>query len=494
MPEFDTEGRVTLTNPAHAEILGYGYGEVKGQLIWGLFAPEECEKQKEIFFRAVNGRPEPTPNVARCTRRDGSLIDVMFNWTYEYDQDGTLKGFISVMTDVTEQLAARRALVEAKEVAERANEEKSRFLAATSHDLQQPLHSLSIMLGLLHAQKDEKQRAEVLSTMERALEGAQGLLRAVLDLSKLEAGVVTPRFETMSVNELFEQIAAELGPQTQAKDVELRVVPSSRAIISDRALLKSILYNLVSNAIRYTAKGKVLVGARLRDGGLALEVWDTGIGIPKSRQRDIFKEFTRLESGQPETGAVHSLGFGLSIVDRSCMLLGHRLTLDSELSVAPFSGYLFRSPSLASVKGDGIEVPGARFNDGQRGLVLVVEDDQVTAEGMRSLLEGWGYDCILAADRAAALQRCAGAGAPDLMLVDYNLNREESGLDVVDAVRDLFGQEIPATLITGNDDRQAHDEAREKGIPLQTKPFSSARLRALVSFHTRRNPDDAATP
>lgn len=487
----DDQGRLLMTNPAHARMLGYRAGELIGRSAWDFFVPEQRDYQRGIFLRALEDRPEPVPTVARCVRKDGSHIDVLFNWTYEIDEDGMTKGLIAVMTDVTEQLATQRELVQAKEVAEHANEEKSRFLAATSHDLQQPLHSLSIMLGLLRTQKDEGRRTEVLDTMERALEGAQGLLRAVLDLSKLEAGVVTPRLESVSINDLFSQIEAELGPQTVAKPMVLRVVPSSRQVFSDRMLLKSILYNLVSNAIRYTPEGKVLLGARLRAGELSLEVWDTGVGIPKARQRDIFKEFTRLEPGQQTSGAVHSLGLGLSIVDRACQLLGHSLTLESE----PGRGSVFRvSAPLAhseATEGVGLEQYGPAVA-ADEGLILIVDDEQAIAEATRNLLEEWGYECMIAKDRTSAIDEAQKRGRPNLMLVDYNLGCGESGLDVVEAVSDLYGESIPAILVTGEREGRALDAARDKSIPIQLKPVNPARLRALLAFQLRRGIETAA--
>jgi len=484
----DRQGYLLMSNPAHARMLGYKPAELIGRSAWDFFMLGEREAQQEIFSRALIDRPEPTPSLGQCIRKDGSLIDVLFNWTYDVDDHGEPVGFIAVMTDVTDSLAMQRELVKAKEIAERASEEKSRFLAAASHDLQQPLHSLSIMLGLLRTQTNESRRAEILDTMEKAVEGAQGLLRAVLDLSKLEAGVVEPRLEAIPLGELLNQIVAELGPQTAHKPVELRVISSTRSVWSDRVLLKSILYNLVSNALRYTPRGKVLVGARLKGQELSVEVWDTGVGIPKERQRDIFKEFTRLESGQQGGGAVHSLGLGLSIVDRACDLLGHRLTLSSQQG----KGSVFRVlvPLADAVESDvSTEILYDHQSAGhQGGLVLVLEDHPDLAEATCQILEAWGYRCYAARDLASALKEIKRNGPPNLILADYNLSSDKNGLEMIDVIRERCGREIAAILLTGERGRQPLDQARRRKIPVQRKPMHPARLRALVSYQLDQTP------
>lgn len=319
----DLEGRLVRTNVAHDTMLGYPPGGSKGKLIWEFFPPEDRQEQQEAFFKAIQERPSPVTGHGRLMRKDGSLSNVMYHWAHDIDEAGNPAGFIVITTDISKELTA-------KAEAERTRDEKSRFLAAASHDLQQPLHSLSIMLGLLKENHNKARREEILTQMELALEGAQALLGAVLELSRLEARVVKPRLEAIVVSELFAQLAADFAPQFMHSAVLLRIHPTRLVIKSDRVLLRSIMHNLLSNALRYTERGKVLVAARRRGASVLLQVWDTGIGIPADKQKEIFREFTRLRPEHQISGQVHALGLGLSIVERACQLLGHKIILRSQ--------------------------------------------------------------------------------------------------------------------------------------------------------------------
>jgi PAS domain S-box-containing protein len=480
MCRTDRDGRLVMLNPLLAEMLGYKPEELIGRSLFDFLIETERKDRRADFARAVKARKAPIPAVGVFQRRDGGQLNILVNWALENEDDIDPKGFIVVMTDVTKQIKTEQQLRRTKEIAERASMEKSRFLAATSHDLQQPLHSLSIMLGLMRNGQTPERRTEILDTMERALEGAQGLLRAVLDLSKLEAGVVTPNIEDISVDEMLSQIKAELGPHANVKPIELRVVRCTRIVRSDRFLLKRILYNLVSNAIRYTYAGKVLVGARLMHGKLSIEVWDTGVGIPKSRQKDIFQEFTRLEHSQSEQG-VHSLGLGLSIVERACSLLGHELSLRSELG----KGSVFRlAVPLALGRSSVMEAPSLELGIGGEGVVLIVEDNVEMGQGLQKLVRSWGYRCFLATNAASAMEVAESGSPPDLLLVDYNLGEAENGLNIVDRFRAAFPDHpIPAILATAEERGEPWDEAAKRQVPVIAKPVNPARLRALVSFH-----------
>ncbi len=485
----DRDGVIRLSNPAHDRLLGYAPGELEGKVVWDLFVPEEQDMQRESFRAIARARPAPFPNLGRYRDVNGKVLDVLFNWNYEYNADGQVDGFISVITDVTEELHAKRELHFAKEQAERANIEKSRFLAAASHDLQQPLHSLSILLGLLAGQKDEEKRQNIIATMGRAVEGARVLLRAVLDLSKLEAGVVVPRPEAIPVDDLMEQVLAELGPQAESKGLDLRVVRSNLQIWSDRLLIKGIFHNLVSNAIRYTAKGKILLGGRRKGDHFVLQVWDTGKGIPKDKQREIFREFTRLESSQDDREQSYALGLGLSIVERMCDLLGHRITVQSEVgkgSCFSVEVPLARTAAVEARKplSHGRIVAPATFRS---GLILLIEDNATTALATRQLIEEWGHRCLVAMNQADALSLAQGENQlPDLIVADYNLDGAATGIDVARQIMEMAGKDIPTILVTANDSPACLDEARKYDIPVLSKPANPARLRALIAFSLAR--------
>lgn len=480
----DARGLLRLTNPAHDAMLGYEPGELEKRSIWELFVPEEQALQREIFFRSMREKPQPFPNVARCQRKDGRVIDVLFNWSYEYDENGEVSGFISVLTDVTDELIAKRELEIARDAAERAASEKSRFLAAASHDLQQPLHSLSIMLGLLAGQKNEQRRNEIIAMMERAVDGARALLRVVLDISKLEAGVVVPHIEAFPIADIFEQIEADLAPLTEGRPVQFRMVRSSAEVMSDRMLLKSILHNLVSNAIRYTPRGRILIGCRRQGDFLRIEVWDTGKGIPADRMKDIFKEFTRLEKGEgADQSDGQGLGLGLSIVERSCSLLGHKLAVRSEVgrgsvfSVAvPLVALRMPDPAIASASS------GIYYKE-RSGLVLLVEDNQTAARATCQLIEEWGNRCHVALSTAEALAVIrSGEWRPDVVVADYDLGDDETGIALLDRLFAMVNRRIPAILMTANDSPECQEGARARNIPIIQKPANPARLRALLSY------------
>ncbi|MBW7835598.1 MAG: PAS domain S-box protein [Sphingomonadales bacterium] len=479
----DLTGRLRMSNPAHDKMLGYEPGELEGRSVWEMFEPSQQDSQREFFFQAIKQRPEPAPNLGKCLRKDGSLVDVKFHWAYEIDDDGELMGFISILTDVTQELMVQRELEAAKLDAERASEEKSRFLAAASHDLQQPLHSLSLMVGVLRETHDEKRREEILNQMVLAVDGAQALLRAVLDLSKLEAGVIKPRRVPVSVADLLAQIEAEFAPLAAESKVALRVVPTTAVILSDPILIKSIMHNLVSNALRYTKRGKVLIGARRHQGQLSLQVWDTGIGIPKDKQREIFKEFTRLQTEQHGIDKVHALGLGLSIVERACLLLGHQLTLHSE--VGKGSVFCILAPQLSATvrRQKPRPLPAATPHSADGDVVLVLEDDAVTARQTVDLLKAWGFVGVIATSstEAEAMARQKSQRL-DLILADYNLGAGHNGIEALTRIQKLRRRRIPAILITSEDSAEFHQEMTRKGIEMLPKPVSPARLRALMDY------------
>ncbi|MGE5546788.1 MAG: sensor histidine kinase [Solirubrobacterales bacterium] len=233
-------------------------------------------------------------------------------------------------------------LLQAKEEAERANQAKTRFLAAASHDLRQPFQALRLFLEVLNQRIGDDNRA-VLAMAQKALEGGEGLLHALLDISTLQAGTVRPKPQRFKLATLLEQIAVEWGPQAERKGLELRVVPCGEEVESDPVLLERLVRNLVSNALRYTPSGRILVGCRRRGDRIAVEVWDCGMGIPAEARTEIFEEFTQL--GNPERDRTKGLGLGLAIVRRLAVLLGIELSLDS----TPGRGSVFRALLPAAV-------------------------------------------------------------------------------------------------------------------------------------------------
>ena len=313
--------------------------------------------------------------------------------------------------------------------------------------------------------------------MEQAIESTNQLLVAVLDISKLEAGVVEPNMADFPVQGILTEIATEFAPSAEARGNVLRVVPSRLAVISDHILLESILRNLVSNAVRYTSGGSILVGCRRRGAMVRFEVRDSGIGIPRDKQEAIFEEFHRIE-GAAEPGDA-GLGLGLAIVERTAGLLGYRIELDSE----PGRGSLFRfdvPAGEAEADANGI-APKAPPSLLRGATVAVIDDDQEVLDALSRLLAGWGCDCFTAGNAALVVRDLASANrVPDLIVADYHLADGKTGIEAVRMIRDRWGVDLPAVIVTGDDSNEPVLRAEELHLPLMRKPIRAARMRALL--------------
>ena len=358
-----------------------------------------------------------------------------------------------------------------------ANLAKSRFLAAASHDLRQPLHALGLFVGALTPRVKEPEAAAIVAKIQRSTDELEDLFNSVLEISKLDAGVVEPRQEDVPLTPLLAQLAEELEPQAARKGLRLHVAPTRAIVRSDPLLLGRILRNLVTNAIRYTERGKILVGTRPRGGALRIEVWDTGPGIPGPKQHEVFREFERLESSSPPG---EGLGLGLSIVDRLCRLLGHGLDLRS----VPGRGSVFAvTVAHATAKLMGVAPEEPSIASGLRGRVLlVVDDDAAIRDAMHELLESW--ECrVLTASSGESARRIlvSAARAPEAILVDWGLAAGETGLEVIRGIRARLGAEIPAVVITGDTSPERLAKIQASGLALLSKPVSPMRLRALLN-------------
>ncbi len=484
----DLNGYTLLANPAYERMMGYKPGESIGSRVWDLLVEDEMPPQEDFYSSLLRDTPSPMPNITKCRTQNGEMISVLFHWMYEKDSEGGVIGFLSVVTDVTRQLESETKLREAKDSAERASREKSSFLAAAGHDLQQPLHSLSILLGVMQERQTSKKGLQIVEAMRGALDGAMVLLRSVLEMSKLEAGIINPRMEEFGLATSFSQIQVELGPQIRDDQVELRVMDTKARVRSDRLLLKSILHNLVANAIRYTPKGKILVGCRYSGKRVRIEVWDTGIGIPEHQQKIIFEEFQRLDNDREGAETVYALGLGLSIVDRTCQLLGTKIRLRS----IPGQGSVFSFEiPIAETQNEALPYPSSRqrtadpdYNVLSGKTILVVEDNAQTLAHTKMLLESWGCNCLAAESYTEALRETAGhVPPPDLILADYNLDWNATGVQAAEKLQKVVGADIPVIIITASTEEIVKQETSERNFSLIQKPASPSRLRALLSYH-----------
>lgn len=381
---------------------------------------------------------------------------------------------------------ATQALRIKKEEAERASHDKSRFLAVASHDLRQPLHALGLYVAELQRKALDVGQQHLVGQIEQSIESLSTLLNALLDISKLDAGVVVPHVQTCDVNAMLSRISSDYQMLAGIKNIRLVVRPCSAYITSDPLLLERILTNLVSNAIRYTGEnGCVLIACRHRGHFLRFEVRDNGIGIAEADQKNIFREFFQLS--QSHLDVHNGLGLGLAIVDRLVNLLGHRI----ELRSVSGSGSVFAlEVSLANShrstgKADDVEslydpVLAIENNPLTGKRVLVVDDDRMVLASTASVLASWGglVDTAESLDRVEQLLR--NGQLWDLVISDYQLGNDTSGLDVIAMVRQYHDDSVPCILISGDTSPIILKLASLSGHPLLHKPVRPAKLRSLV--------------
>jgi signal transduction histidine kinase/CheY-like chemotaxis protein len=375
-----------------------------------------------------------------------------------------------------EQLAAQ--LHDEKDIAERANLAKSKFLAAASHDLRQPLHAMTLFVAAMEDSARYPETREMVGNVQRCTTALESLLQTLLDISKIDAGVIEPRPEHFRLLSLASRLAAEFAPQAQAAGLEFTVQCPDAVVHSDPALVERILRNLIGNAIRYTSAGSITLRCRAEADEVVIEVADTGIGIPTDQQEHVFEEFVQL--GNPERDRTKGLGLGLAIVRRLTDLLDARIVLES----APGHGSTFR---LSLKAGDSVAVAEhsaaaeTPINALQGAIVAVIDDEADVREAMRSLLEGWGCRVLAGEDADAVIAKLdAAAVIPDIVLADYRLRNDRTGVEAIQALRDHFLVDIPAAIVTGDTAPERLAEAQASGHLLLHKPLRPAKLRVLL--------------
>jgi signal transduction histidine kinase/CheY-like chemotaxis protein len=370
-----------------------------------------------------------------------------------------------------------------------ANTYKSRFLAAASHDLRQPLHALNLFVAQLRAESDITKRNRLVARIDAAVSSMNELFDALLDMSKLDAGILELNQTEFPVAQLLKRIETTFAEAAREKGLHLRVLASNPWVRSDFILLERILLNLVSNAIRYTARGGVVVGCRWRRHMLRIDVCDSGEGIPEDQQSNIFQEFYQLDSAKPDRRA--GLGLGLSIVDRLGRLLEHPVELWSR----PGKGSRFSiSVPLAAGRPEAEDALPTAAPETDRvtgSLIVVIDDDALVLDGMRGILQNWGARVVTATSDAPVLKQLAGKGdQPDLIISDYRLGDGQSGIEVIARLRSVLGAAIPAFLISGDTGPERLREARASGHLLLHKPVAPMALRTAVNRLLKANNPD----
>lgn len=367
--------------------------------------------------------------------------------------ENQVEGVVITFTDISERKAARKALEEAKLGAEQANIAKTRFLAAASHDLRQPLQTLTLIQALLTRSVKEEKPAKFIVRLGETLGAMSGMLNTLLDINQIEAGVVQPAITTFPINDVLARMRDEFAYHAEAKQLVLRVVSSNLMVHSDPRLLEQMIRNLLSNAFKYTKRGKVLLGCRRKGGIISIEIWDTGIGMPDDELEAIFMEYHQIDNAARERS--RGLGLGLSIVQRLTRLLNHKIQVRSKLGKGSVFAIEIMVPadsdgkqtisSAATIKRQASDIPC------QAGSILLVEDDPDLRELVELLLKAEGHDVTTARDGPEALELVSeGRIEPDLLLADFNLPRNMNGLGLAAKLRILVRRKLPVIILTGD--------------------------------------------
>jgi len=397
-------------------------------------------------------------------------------------------GFVATFTDVTafrkaefelkqinetleQRVSDRTAELEhAKVQAERANNAKSRFLAAVSHDLVQPLNAAQLMTHSLARRVDGEAQRNAVARISGALGATEDLLEGLLDISRLDAGGLEPRIIEFPLGELFEQLSGEFSVLARERGLALHCMPTSLSVRSDPQLLRRILQNFLSNAVRYTRTGRIVLGIRRRGERVLAGVWDTGPGIPQASRRLIFEEFRRLDADAASPG----LGLGLAIAERMARLLNHPLVLESTEGRGTLFGVEVTRVDSAHPRTGRQDAPPAQ----KGGRVLVVDNDLQMLTSLEQLLGDWGFVVESASDTAGARRKC-GEHTFDLLILDYHLDGGATGLDLLRRLR-ASGVEAPALLISADHAAELRNAAREAGCQLLHKPIRPLAMRSVL--------------
>jgi PAS domain S-box-containing protein len=497
----DSGGTVVFVNHQVQTLFDYPTEAIVGRPV-EMLLPERFRQRhsshRERFSTDGKFRPMGAGLELFARRRDGTEFPVEISLSPIRDGSRTLVA--AAIRDVTDRkrieaelVAAREAAVQARDIADRANQGKSRFLATASHDLRQPLQTLALLHGTLARSAQDPNAAEALAGQEQAIGAMSRLLNALLDISKLESGSIQPVMSDFRVVPLLEELRSEFAGLATAKGLGLSVqADAGLAVHTDRALIEQVLRNLLSNAIKYTSRGAVTLRCGTRAGFASLEVIDTGIGIPSDQLPLIYEEFYQV--GIAANTVREGYGLGLSIVQRLVELLDLNLEVESHVG----SGSVFAIILPLSKAGALRDAPPLPGSDGpkqhsSRGVhILIVEDDPAVLAATRMLLKAEGYRVTAAATLQDAI-RCAREHADiDLLISDYHLARGETGTEVIKGVRDVLGPQLPCVLVTGDTSSVVRELRHDGRVRLTSKPIRSAELLAIL--HSLHSPQASEPP
>jgi signal transduction histidine kinase len=498
---FDKELALVCWNRQFGEIFDLPYGLTRIGIaldeilrhIAEQSARDPRDLDRQIADRIARYTSEAEPFLERFPERE-LVIEVRANRM----PDG---GLVMTFTDITPSVQAAEALERANATLERrvrertgeltrlntalerakaeaddANVSKTRFIAAASHDILQPLNAARLYVTSLIERQRAGEDAELVRNVDASLEAVEEIFAALLDISRLDTGAMKPEMADFRIDELMQRLEVEYAPLAREKRLDLVFVPCSATVRSDRALLRRLLQNLVSNAIKYTPAGRVLVGCRRRGSCLRIDVCDTGIGIPQAKRRAVFKEFHRLDQG---ARVARGVGLGLSIVERIARVLGCEVALKSNMGRGSrFSVEVPRATAALATAPAAPKVAAGRLAG---TIILCIDNEPAILDGMETLLGGWSCRVLKAADLPGALAVLdASDTEPDGLLVDYHLDGG-NGVGAIAALRHRLQRDLPAILITADRSARVREEARAAGVHVLNKPIKPASLRALMT-------------
>jgi signal transduction histidine kinase/CheY-like chemotaxis protein len=386
------------------------------------------------------------------------------------------------------QIELERKVAERTQELELANAAKSRFLAMASHDLRQPLHALGLFVAQLRTPLKSEERTKTIERVDAARKEMVEMFNALLDISRLDAGILTPKITEFPIARLLQTIETTFDPATREKGLRLLVRRSDAWVRSDAMLLEPILLNLVSNAVRYTLRGGIIVGCRRRGEMLRIEVWDSGPGIPEDQKQNIFGEFFQLPA--PERNRYGGLGLGLAIVDRLRVLLNHQIDLASTVGRGSRFAILVPMADECVTSTEPVDSPRPAAFAVEGKVILVIGDAPIVLEGTGGLLGKWGYSVLTAgSDEAALIRLAARQQRLDLIISDYHLASGKTGIRAIEQINAAFGSSIPAILISGDMAPEPLRDAKDRGYILLHKPVDPMRLRAVMHEFFRDHDD-----
>lgn len=446
--------------------------------------PEDRPALLKQFEAHLNEHSSHFTAEHRLRHSDGSFRWVLARGVAITDCSGEPCRMAGSLTDITAAKVAELRLREANAKLEAAVVSRTRFLASASHDMRQPIQALFCFAAILGEKlAGDAGGLDVLVDLENSLGSLKDLLDALLDISKLDAGMVKPEPLPVPIAPIIDRVLAEMAPAAQAKGITLRMVRTDEQVRTDPGLLARMLRNLVENAIRYTDRGGVLVGCRRRGNRVRLEVWDTGLGISDSHRKLIFEEFYQV--GNSERDRQKGLGLGLSIVSRLAKMLHHAIEVESRPGSGSMFALVLPREAAASVAAPCDAPAEMEVSEGTGGWLVLIEDELMVATAMARLITGWGFEVVVADSAEDAVRKArppnARNGPPRAIVADYRLRDGETGMEAIEAVRKLCGRAIPSIVVTGDTGIDRLHAIHATGAVVLHKPVPPRDLRRTLT-------------